>query len=256
MIELQDVHLTYPRGVTALQGFSLRVERGESCAIIGPSGCGKSTLLYLLAGLLPATSGVIRVDGRPVSGPRLATALILQDYGLFPWKTVWQNSVLGLVLRGVKDRRRQEEAVLPILDELELTPYLRHYPAQLSGGQRQRVAIARALALQPDLLLMDEPLSALDALTREGLQEVILRLWQRHHPTLVLVTHSIEEAVYLGRRVVVVTPRPGRVYRVVENPRAGERDYRQREEYYRQCAGVRRALQEAREDGRFAATAG
>jgi NitT/TauT family transport system ATP-binding protein len=168
--------------------------------------------------------------------------LILQDYGLFPWKNVYQNAALGLEIRGFS-KEAQAQIVLPILEELGLKDFLNHYPAQLSGGQRQRVAIARALALKPDLLLMDEPLSALDALTREGLQELILEIWRHQELTMILVTHNIEEAVFLGNKVAVLSPRPGRVVAVVENPNSGTAAFRQSVEFYRQCSRLRRLLE-------------
>lgn len=244
-VELDGAGLVYRHNgyqVVALENVNLAVHRGESWAIIGPSGCGKTSLLFLMAGLRRPTSGAVRIDGQELGGPRPQTALILQDYGLFPWKNVYQNAALGLEIRGL-GKKEQARLVLPILEELGLGDFLYHYPAQLSGGQRQRVAIARALAVQPDLLLMDEPLSALDALTRESLQELILTIWQKQRLTMVLVTHSIEEAVYLGEKIVVLSPRPGRVVAVVENPGAGEPDFRQTPAFHRQCVHVRRLLE-------------
>lgn len=227
--------------VTALDGVCLALRDGESVAIIGPSGCGKSTLLLTLAGLQTASSGEIRVDGEVVTGPRLRTSLILQDFGLLPWKTVRENAELGLLLRRhprEERRRRATEA----LERVGIGDFLDAYPAELSGGMRQRLALARALALDADLLLMDEPLSALDALTREDLQDLLLALWRDRGHTSVLVTHSIEEAVYLGRTVVVMSPRPGRVSAVVANPDAGEPAYRQTEAFYAKCAELRGLL--------------
>lgn len=249
-VELDGAGLVYRHNgcqVVALENVNLAVHRGESWAIIGPSGCGKTSLLFLMAGLRRPTSGQVLIDGQELGGPRAQTALILQDYGLFPWKNVYQNAALGLEIRGLS-KKEQARLVLPILEELGLRDFLYHYPAQLSGGQRQRVAIARALAVQPDLLLMDEPLSALDALTRESLQELILRIWQKQRLTMVLVTHSIEEAVYLGEKIVVLSPRPGRVVAVVENPEAGEADFRQTPAFHRQCVRVRRLLETGEAD--------
>lgn len=243
-LAFHDVSLTYEgsgREVRALDALALDVAAGEPVAMIGPSGCGKSTLLLLAAGLLGASAGRVEVGGSPVAGVRRETALILQDYGLLPWKTVADNAGLGLQVRGVgRDERRR--LVTEALERVGIADFARAYPGELSGGMRQRLALARAVALDADLLLMDEPLSALDALTREDLQDVLLGLWQRRGHTAVLVTHSIEEAVYLGRRIVVLTPRPGRVAAVVENPEMGSPGYRSSPSFYERCAQLRELL--------------
>jgi NitT/TauT family transport system ATP-binding protein len=200
-------------------------------------------MLLVAAGLLAPTEGAVSVAGAPVTGPRRETALILQEHGLLPWKTVEDNAALGLVVRG----QRRGEARAQVADALArvgLAEFARAYPGELSGGMRQRVGLARAVALDADLLLMDEPLSALDALTREDLQDVLLDLWRRRSHAQVLVTHSIEEAVFLGRRVVGMSPRPGRVAAVVDNPEMGESGYRQSEAFYRRCARLRDLLAE------------
>ena len=246
--------------VTALDGLTLEVADGEPISVIGPSGCGKSTMLLLAAGMMRpdgalgggATSGGVEVDGRPVDGPRLKTALILQEYGLLPWKTVYHNAALGLEIRGVpRDVCRQQ--AMRSLVQVGLGEFADAYPGQLSGGMRQRLGVARALALDADLMLMDEPLSALDALTREDLQDLLLELWRRRKHTMMLVTHSIEEAVYLGRRVVVLTPRPGRVAAIVDNPEMGQDGYRQSEAFYKRCAELRAILAEEGAVGRLTA---
>jgi NitT/TauT family transport system ATP-binding protein len=229
--------------VRALDALALAVADGEPAAIIGPSGCGKSTLLLLAAGLLSPTAGTVSVGGEPVDGPRRGTALILQDFGLLPWKTVEANAALGLKIRGVESAELHERAT-SALEGVGLSDFARSYPAELSGGMRQRLALARAVALDADLVLMDEPLSALDALKREELQDVLLGLWKRRGHTQVLVTHSIEEAVFLGRRVVVMTSRPGRVSAVVENPGMGSEGYRVTEEYFETVKRLRRILAE------------
>ena len=245
-LALDSVSLTYEgsdRKVRALERLDLEVATGEPVAVIVPSGCGKSTLLLLTAGLLVPSDGRVLIGGRAVAGPRLATALILQDFGLLPWKTVEDNAGLGLQVRGVpRDERRRRSA--EALDRVGLADFAHAYPSELSGGMRQRLGLARAVALDADLLLMDEPLSALDALKREDLQDVLLELWQRRSHTQVLVTHSIEEAVFLGRRVVVMTPRPGRVATIVDNPGMGSVGYRDSDEYHERCVQLRRALSE------------
>ncbi len=225
----------------ALEGVDLDVGAGEPVAIIGPSGCGKSTLLLLAAGMLHATEGEVRIDGATLSGPRRTTALILQDFGLLPWKTVLANAALGLQVRGVPARERREQAMRS-LALVGLAEFADAYPGELSGGMRQRLGLARAIALDADLLLMDEPLSALDALTREDLQDLLLELWRTRGHASVLVTHSIAEAVFLGRRIVVISPRPGRVTEIVENPGMGSPEYRMTEEFFHKVTEVRGLL--------------
>ena len=240
MIALNKVHLSFAdnaRTLPVLEDVSLQVGAGASCAVIGPSGCGKTSLLFLLAGLLEPTAGTVRVADRSRTG------VILQHYGLLPWKSVAANIGLGLRLQGA-DRERTRARVDELLVEMDLAAFADHFPGQLSGGMQQRVALARALATEPRLLLMDEPLSALDALTRERLQHTILGVWQRHRVTMVLVTHSIEEAVFLGQTVVVLTDRPARVAAVVDNPGAGRSDYRQSETFFHQCRQLRALIRE------------
>ena len=240
MIALNKVHLSFAdnaRTLPVLEDVSLQVGAGASCAVIGPSGCGKTSLLFLLAGLLAPTAGTVRVADRSRTG------VILQHYGLLPWKSVAANIGLGLRLQGA-DRERTRARVSELLVEMDLAAFADHFPGQLSGGMQQRVALARALATGPQLLLMDEPLSALDALTRERLQHTILDVWQRHRVTMVLVTHSIEEAAFLGQTVVVLTDRPARVAAVVENPGAGRADYRQSETFFHQCHQLRTLIRE------------
>ncbi|MDI6813481.1 MAG: ABC transporter ATP-binding protein [Desulfitobacteriaceae bacterium] len=228
--------------VMVYENFNLSVSRGESLVLIGSSGCGKTTLLYVMAGLLKPTEGEVQIDGKTILGPRQETGFILQEYGLFPWLTVEENVSLGLRVRHLP-RPANRSKVDAILREMGLLSVRRHYPSQLSGGQRQRVALARALTLDPDLLLMDEPLSALDALTRERLQLLLLEIWQRGGLTSVLVTHSIEEAVFLGQRILVLGANPASILAEVENPEAGSAGYRQTRLFYERCTQVRSHLE-------------
>ena len=243
MIVLDDVTFAYPDHEPVFQGLEWRVERGEAWAVLGPSGCGKTTLLYLLAGLLQPTSGAIDIDGRSQEGARPRTGLILQDYGLLPWATAEKNVTLGLKIRrfygpdgkhAPKDDspHDHQERVDYWLRRLNLEQHKHKYPAQLSGGQRQRVAIARTLALNPDLLLMDEPFSSLDAPTRESLQNLTFELRKEANLTTIIVTHAIEEAAILGRRIMVLHQPPNRHPITVDNPGAGDPDYRHRPDYY------------------------
>lgn len=225
----------------ALDGLSLELGAGEAVSIIGPSGCGKSTLLRLAAGLMQPSAGAVSLNGKELEGPRTDTALILQDYGLLPWKSVFANAELGLKVAHVaapERRKRTQEA----LKKVGLAGFEKSYPAELSGGMQQRLALARALAMDVNLLLMDEPLSALDALMREELQDTLLDLWKSSQHSQILVTHSIEEAVFLGQRIVVMAPRPGRVIGVVDNPEMGARSYRSDDLFFARCKAVRALL--------------
>ncbi|MDK2889064.1 MAG: NitT/TauT family transport system ATP-binding protein [Thermoanaerobacter sp.] len=245
MINVRGLKVTYKSKNTeflALSDVSFDLAKGDTCAIIGPSGCGKSTLLYVLAGLLRPTGGEVTINGEPVRPKRRETALILQDYGLLPWKTALQNTVLGLEIRGVS---RLESLALAeeAMKELGIWEVRDHYPAQLSGGQRQRVAIARSLTLKPDLFLMDEPFSSLDALTREGLQNTLLDFWKKKRATMVLVTHNIEEAVFLGQKILIFSPGPGRILHIIENREMGDRDYRKKPLFFDRCSRVREIIE-------------
>lgn len=198
----------------ALHDFNLEIAEGEFLCLVGPSGCGKSTFLRILAGLESATGGEVRIV--PGLDPKQPVAnVVFQEYAVFPWKTVLHNVAFGLTLRGVK-RAERERIARRWLDKVALTRFADYYPAQLSGGMKQRVSIARALANDPQVLLMDEPLGALDAQTRAVLQEELLQLWEEARKTVLYVTHSIEEAVFLGDRVVVMTANPGTIKTVIE----------------------------------------
>ena len=201
--------------VTALEQVTLDVAEGEFLVVVGPSGCGKSTLLDLLAGLSAPTAGRLLVDGRPITGPGLDRGVVFQQYALLPWRTALHNVEFGLEGRGLTRRERVRTA-RGYLDLVGLGGFAERYPHELSGGMRQRVAVARALAFDPGVLLMDEPFAALDAQTRETLQDELLRIWQSTNKTVVFITHGIDEAVYLGQRVAVLTSRPGRIKAVVD----------------------------------------
>lgn len=243
-LELRALRQRYrtARGdMQALDGFDLCVASGESVAILGPSGCGKSTSLLAACGLQRPTEGDVLIDGASLDGPRLETALILQDFGLMPWKTVEQNAALGLQVRKTPKKERIKRAHAA-LRQVGLEEFAHAYPSELSGGMRQRLAMARALACDIDLLLMDEPLSALDALLREEMQNMLKRCWLEAGYAQVLVTHSIEEAVFLGQRVVVMTPRPGRVAGVVENAEMERDGWRDDPLFFERCRMLRDIL--------------
>ena len=198
------------RSLAVLDVERFTVQDGEFVTVIGPSGCGKSTLLHIMGGFIQAERGAIQVHGRRVNGPGPDRGMMFQEFALFPWKTVAGNVAWGLETQGLPKDRIQK-VVDEHLDMIGLTDFRNHYPAELSGGMKQRVQLARVLAFDPEVLLMDEPFGALDAQTRETMQEELTRLWERTGKTIVFVTHDIDEAVYLGDRVVVLTARPGRI---------------------------------------------
>lgn len=243
-IAVRDLSKGYGEG-PVLDGLSFDLPSGETLSVIGPSGCGKSTLLYLLAGLDKPDRGTVST-GEVSRRDKGRISFILQDYGLFPWKTVQENLSLPLELQGVAPSTRRK-AVADMLDELGLSGLGMRYPAQLSGGQRQRVAIGRALITDPDILLMDEPFSSLDALTREHLQTTVLSLWQRRRPTCVLVTHNVPEAVFLGKHVMVMNGHPARNVMWLENPCFGDADPRDEERYFSLTKKVYAALSETKD---------
>jgi NitT/TauT family transport system ATP-binding protein len=227
-IHIQTVGKTFPvksgagrRGrseaFTALENINLEVGAGEFLVIVGPSGCGKSTLLDLLGGLTRPSSGRILIDGHPIDGPALDRGIVFQQYALFPWRTALKNIEFGLEAKGVARRERAETAG-HFLAMVGLSGFGDRYPHELSGGMKQRVAIARSLAYDPGVLLMDEPFAALDAQTRESLQGELLRIWEESGKTIVFITHGIDEAVYLGQRVAVMTSRPGRIKQIIDIP--------------------------------------
>jgi NitT/TauT family transport system ATP-binding protein len=199
----------------AIESFSLDVSAGEFVSIVGPSGCGKSTLLDILAGLTKAAAGQILIDGKDVTGPALDRGIVMQGYALFPWRTVRKNVEFGLEMKGTPPSERKDIST-KYIELVNLTGFEDRYPHELSGGMKQRVAIARALAYDPEVLLMDEPFAAVDAQTRETLQDELMRIWEKTGKTIVFVTHSIDEAVLLADRVVVMSPNPGNIRAIVE----------------------------------------
>jgi NitT/TauT family transport system ATP-binding protein len=213
-IEVRDVTLVYdtPGGrVPGIEGVNFEMESSEFLCIVGPSGCGKTTLLNILAGFLAPAAGEIRIGGKAVSGNGLDRGVVFQDFAqLFPWRTALGNVAFGLEMKGVAKAER-EEIALRQLKLVKLEKFANSYPHHLSGGMQQRVAIARALASNPAVLLMDEPFAALDAMTRDEMQKLLAEVWRETRKTVIYVTHNVAEAVYLGDRVVVMTPHPGRV---------------------------------------------
>ena len=215
-MQVQRATRTFSAGtVVAFQDLALEVPANRTLCIVGPSGCGKTTLLRCLAGLLAPTSGRVLLDGSPVTEPSQQVAMVFQHFGLFPWKTVRDNAAYGLKLKGVP-RSQWSARIAPYLDMVGLNGFEQMYPYQLSGGMQQRAGLVRALAVDPQVLLMDEPFGALDAQTRELLQEELLRIIEHERKTMVFITHSIDEAIVLGDQIAVLTARPGRMRELID----------------------------------------
>jgi NitT/TauT family transport system ATP-binding protein len=230
-IKASDINLTFkPKNrdpVTALNDFGIEVSRGEFLSIVGPSGCGKSTFLNVLLGLLRPDSGEMEIGGKKITGPGLERAMVFQEFGLLPWRTVLANVELGLELKGVAPTIRHGRAA-ELINMVGLTGFEGHYPHELSGGMKQRVGLARALVTDPEVLLMDEPFASLDAQTRDLMQAELLQIWDKAKKTVIFVTHSIEEAAYLSDRVIVMTARPGRTKSILKINLPRPRDYEMR----------------------------
>jgi len=255
MIDIEAVSKTFEtrqgRRHLALTGISLSVAEGEFVSILGPSGCGKSTLLYIVGGFVAPSEGVARVKGEPVTGPGPDRGPVFQEFALFPWKTVQGNVMYGLVQRGVPKVEAQERA-RELISLVHLTGYESFYPKELSGGMKQRVALARTLAYRPSILLMDEPFGALDAHTRTRLQNDLLDIWERDRKTVLFVTHSVEEAVFLSDRVAVMTRSPGRIKDIVaiDLPRPRLRaDLLLDRRYQDYVVGIERLMETPAEEG-------
>jgi NitT/TauT family transport system ATP-binding protein len=252
MLQIKSLAFSYPNQTPVFENFSWQVQRGESWAVLGPSGCGKTTLLYLIAGLIFPHRGQVSINGETLTRPRPHTGLIIQEYGLLPWATVRENTQLGLRLRkfygadGIHAPLDFEPNldVDPWLDRLGILAQADKYPGQISGGERQRAAIARTLALEPDLLLMDEPFSSLDAPTREGLQNLTLEIQTEQNLTSLVVTHTIEEAAMLGGKILLLGHPPNTEPETIANPNSGGPEYRGSDAYYEMCRQLRHLMEE------------
>jgi len=248
MINIHKIQFAYAGGSPVFDGFSWQIAHGDAWAVIGPSGCGKTSLLYLLTGLHQPQRGQIRIEEKPITAPRPRSGLVLQDHGLLPWSTVYENARLGLTVRGfygsdgrhapVDEELTMHEADQRVqywLEKLSIQHLRSQYPSQLSRGQRQRTAIARTLAMQPDLLMLDEPFSALDAPTRRDLQRLILDLGVKSQLTTIIVTHDIEVAVTMGKRILALDLDGNQQVRIIENDGACNTDYRYQSQFRDQC---------------------
>jgi NitT/TauT family transport system ATP-binding protein len=234
LLEVTDLDKTFTvdsRSVRAIDHLSLSIDEHEFVSIVGPSGCGKSTFLHIIGGFEPASAGELRLSGRPIGPPGPDRGMMFQELSLFPWLTAIENVAWPLEMKGLPKRERTAKAA-EYLDLVHLSRFADVYPGQLSGGMKQRVALARLFALDPEIMLMDEPFGALDSQTRELLQEELQSIWRRARKTALFVTHDIDEAIYLGTRVIVFTARPGRIKADIRIPnldRSG--DYRKSPEY-------------------------
>ena len=230
-IQARNVKLTFRPAnrapVRALDAFDMDVEDGEFISIVGPSGCGKSTFLNVLLGLIKPDAGEVRMHGRKITGPGSERAMVFQEFGLLPWRTVQHNIELGLELKRIAAVKRRLIAER-LISLVGLAGFESHYPHELSGGMKQRVGLARALATDPEVLLMDEPFAALDAQTRDLMQVELLRIWREARKTVLFVTHQIDEAIYLSDRVLVMSKRPGRTKRVFDIKLPRPREYEMR----------------------------
>jgi NitT/TauT family transport system ATP-binding protein len=254
MIRVENLYKKYRlESPFILDNISFEVSKEDTLSIIGPSGCGKTTLLQILGGLLPATDGRVEIDGEEIYKPRKKTAFFFQDFGLLRWETAEENAGLSMRINGIGKQERQQTVGL-LFDDLGISGQKHSYPVQLSGGEKQRVAIARSLAVNPDLLLMDEPFSALDAMTREKLQDIILAKWRERKFTAIIVTHNIEEAVFLGRRIMIMGDKPAKIKNIIDNPGFGMDNFRLRDEYFQVMKEVRSNINTRSED--VAATSG
>ena len=234
MIEIENVSVKYRTEndiYTAIANVNLTVPDGGTCAVIGPSGCGKSTLLKCVAGLIPDYEGRVLINGEEVSPKTQTIGFMPQNYGLLPWKNVVDNICLGMKIKKAPELL-DRNVIKRLMRQLGIEGLGHRYPVELSGGQQQRVALARVFALQPDVLLMDEPFSALDAITREEMQDIFLRLWRKFNVSTIFVTHYVEEALYLGQKIVVLSAYTGGISQVIENPLFGGKDIRQQPEFF------------------------
>ena len=247
MISVRDLTIEYTTAtagekIRVLENISMEIPKGGTCAVLGASGCGKSTLLKAMAGILTGFSGKILMDGEAVNPVQQKIGFIPQNYGLLPWKTVEDNITVACRIKN--KRAPEKEKLEKIIQLLGLSGLEQRYPKELSGGQQQRVGLARIFLLEPDVLLMDEPFSALDAITREEMQEVFLAVWRKYAVSTVLVTHYVEEAIYMGQQIAVFSSNPGRVFKMLDNPLFGRTDLRYSKAFFEMGRDLRALLKQ------------
>lgn len=246
MIQIKNLNVNYEavgERYVALENINLELAAGETCAIIGPSGCGKSTLLKVLAGIIKKYDGAVEINGQPITPSKQRIGFIPQNYGLLPWKNVAENICLGIKIKN-KNSNDDLEGLDFLIQQLGLAGLENRYPGELSGGQQQRVALARSFLLKPDLLLMDEPFSALDAMTREEIQNVFLYAWRKSSVSTILVTHHVEEALYLGQKIVILSGIPGSISKVIDNSLFGVEDIRNHRDFFQLSLELRKMIKE------------
>lgn len=251
MIILRNLFIDYQisshEKIAALADANAEFPPKKISAILGPSGCGKTSLLHVMSGLIKPSQGTILINEKPLKGTRKSTSIIFQDFGLLPWKTVFSNAELPLQILGMKKKQRKE-IVFPLLEEFGLEKSINLYPRQLSGGMKQRLAIARSFAAVPDLLLMDEPFSSLDALTREDAQDFLLELSAKRKITIIMVTHSIDEAVYLADRIYIMNGKnPGMINQYIDIPSRDKNQFREDHRFQKYCTFIRNTLKNSNE---------
>lgn len=244
MISIENLSVNYKSDsdvYTAISGINLTIPEGGTLAVIGPSGCGKSTLLKAVAGLIPEYEGTIKINGDELNPKKQTIGFMPQNYGLLPWRTVIDNIRLGMKIKRAPELL-DRKVLKKLMRQLGIEGLGHRYPAELSGGQQQRVALARVFALQPDVLLMDEPFSALDAITREEMQDIFLKLWQKNNVSTIFVTHYVEEALYLGQRIAILSASSGNINRIVDNPLFGGKDIRQNPEFFEMSLKLKNSI--------------
>jgi NitT/TauT family transport system ATP-binding protein len=247
MISIEKLSVSYNTSqgrIRALDNINLKIEEGEIYSVLGPTGCGKSTLLKVLGGIITEYEGMAMLNEEKFKPSEHRIGYVLQNYGLLPWRNIYSNTVLGVEIKDGKKNINKDFAK-KILKSVGLEEFIYRYPSQLSGGQRQRAAVARAFVLKPELLLMDEPFSALDAMTREDMQELFFKVWRENSVTTIFVTHSIEEALYVGSRIVILSKAPGSVVMEIKNPLFGTGDLRMKKEFYSMAMDIRKIVKES-----------
>lgn len=247
MVEIKNVVVNYSnkqQKIQALGPITMTIEDGEIIVLIGPSGCGKSTLLNVLGGNILGYEGTAELDNAPINYKEQAIGYIPQGYGLLPWKNVYENCMLPYTIKGIKVSNTIKKQIDEVLEALGIDGLKKRYAVALSGGQKQRVALARAFAFKPKLLLMDEPFSALDAIMKEEAIEVFLKLWNKHKCTSVIVTHSIEEALYIGTKIVILTNTPGKISKIMDNPLFGKKDFRSHKDFQKYYEEIKGCIKE------------